>query len=49
MYLYIGDDILVKTRDIIAIIDKESTESSTIMEKFHNNRKKPHFMKGGIC
>ncbi len=38
MYLYLGDDILVKTRDIIAIIDKKSIKSSTIMENFHHHR-----------
>lgn len=43
MYLYLGDDILVKTQDIIAIIDKESTESSTIMENFHHHQTETSF------
>ncbi|MBA9028086.1 MULTISPECIES: extracellular matrix regulator RemB [Bacillaceae] len=34
MYLHIGEDILVKTDDVIAILDKNLLNSSPIMEEF---------------
>ncbi|TYS64405.1 DUF370 domain-containing protein [Bacillus infantis] len=34
MYVHIGEDILVRTRDIIAIIDKQSVSSSKYIEEF---------------
>jgi extracellular matrix regulatory protein B len=39
MYLHVGEDILVKTRDIVAIIDKDSMKSSAYMEEFMNHQK----------
>lgn len=38
MYLHVGEDILVKTRDIIAIIDKDSMKSSDYMEEFMSHQ-----------
>lgn len=34
MYLHIGEDILVKTNDIIAILDKKMLQSSPIIDEF---------------
>ncbi len=34
MYIHLGDEILIKAKDIIAIIDKESCTSSTNMDSF---------------
>ena len=34
MYLHIGEDILVKTDEVIAIMDKSLLNSSPIMEDF---------------
>lgn len=34
MYLHIGEDILVKTDDVIAILDKKSLQASPIMSEF---------------
>ncbi|PLT33221.1 extracellular matrix regulator RemB [Bacillus sp. V5-8f] len=34
MYLHIGEDILVKTDDVIAILDKQLLQSSPIMQEF---------------
>ncbi|EIJ80141.1 regulator of the extracellular matrix, regulation of biofilm formation [Bacillus methanolicus PB1] len=34
MYLHIGEDILVRTKDIIAILDKESVKSSPFVQEF---------------
>jgi extracellular matrix regulatory protein B len=34
MYLHIGEDILVKTKDIIAILDKQLLNHSPMMEEF---------------
>ncbi|CAM3944893.1 extracellular matrix regulator RemB [Mesobacillus zeae] len=34
MYLHVGEDTLVRTRDVIAILDKESASSSPILEEF---------------
>lgn len=33
MYVHLGEDILVKDKDIVAIIDKDSVNSSQDMEK----------------
>ncbi|MFE8704069.1 extracellular matrix regulator RemB [Cytobacillus sp. FJAT-54145] len=41
MYVHVGEDILVRTRDIIAIIDKESVNSSQYIKEFldqHDNQ-----------
>ncbi len=34
MYLHVGEEVLVRTRDIIAILDVESASSSPFMEEF---------------
>jgi extracellular matrix regulatory protein B len=34
MYLHIGEDILVKTDDVIAILDKQLLHSSPIIQEF---------------
>ncbi|OIK05685.1 protein of unknown function [Bacillus sp. OV322] len=34
MYLHIGEDILVKTDDVIAILDKQILHSSAITQEF---------------
>lgn len=34
MYLHIGEDVLVKTDDVIAILDKKMLQSSPIMNEF---------------
>lgn len=34
MYLHVGEDVLVRTRDIIAILDIDSVSSSPFMEEF---------------
>ncbi|MDE3840489.1 DUF370 domain-containing protein [Bacillus methanolicus] len=34
MYLHVGEDILVRTKDIIAILDKESVKSSPFVQEF---------------
>ncbi|WP_163102535.1 extracellular matrix regulator RemB [Peribacillus alkalitolerans] len=34
MYLHIGEDILVKTKDIIAILDKQLLNHSPLMDEF---------------
>ena len=38
MYLHIGEDTLVRTKEIIAIIDKESANFSTIIDEFLTHR-----------
>ncbi|MFJ5624459.1 extracellular matrix regulator RemB [Peribacillus loiseleuriae] len=38
MYLHIGEDILVKTDEVIAILDKNLLNSSPIMEEFLQER-----------
>lgn len=34
MYIHVGEDVLVRARDIVAIIDKESSSSSSYAEEF---------------
>jgi extracellular matrix regulatory protein B len=34
MYLHVGEDVLVRTKDIIAILDIDSASSSPFMEEF---------------
>ncbi|MBU8881290.1 DUF370 domain-containing protein [Bacillus sp. FJAT-29790] len=38
MYIHVGEDILVRSRDIVAIIDKESVNSSKYVEEFLDRR-----------
>ncbi len=38
MYLHIGDDTLVRTKDIIAILDKGSASSSPVFAEFLDRR-----------
>ncbi|SFB01575.1 MULTISPECIES: extracellular matrix regulator RemB [unclassified Bacillus (in: firmicutes)] len=34
MYIHLGEEILIQTKDIIAILDKDSFNSSTMAEEF---------------
>jgi extracellular matrix regulatory protein B len=34
MYIHIGEDLNVKVKDVIAILDKESVNSSSLVEEF---------------
>lgn len=34
MYIHLGEDVLVRSKDIVAIIDKESAGSSKYAEEF---------------
>ncbi|MDQ0271973.1 extracellular matrix regulator RemB [Cytobacillus purgationiresistens] len=34
MYIHIGEDVLIRTKDLVAIIDKESASSSKNTEEF---------------
>jgi extracellular matrix regulatory protein B len=38
MFLHVGEDITIRTKDIIAIIDKESIKSSPFMDQFIHHR-----------
>jgi extracellular matrix regulatory protein B len=38
MYLHIGEETLIRTNEIIAIIDRESAGSSPIFEEFLGHR-----------
>ena len=40
MYIHIGEDILVKAKDIITILDKDSVNSSNMIEEFLKSREK---------
>jgi hypothetical protein len=39
MYIHLGEDILIQTKDIIAILDKDSFNSSTMAEEFLKRQK----------
>ncbi|MBP2243141.1 hypothetical protein J2Z40_003729 [Cytobacillus eiseniae] len=39
MYIHVGEDILVRSKDIIAILDKASVNSSKYVEEFLECRK----------
>ncbi|MBS4189828.1 DUF370 domain-containing protein [Bacillus sp. FJAT-49705] len=39
MYIHVGEDILVQSKDIIAIIDKQSVSSSKTIEEFLERQK----------
>lgn len=39
MYIHVGEDILVRSKDIIAIIDKQSINSSRLAEEFIEQHK----------
>lgn len=34
MYIHIGEDLNVRVKDVIAILDKESVNSSSLVEEF---------------
>ena len=40
MYLHIGEDILVHTDEIVAILDKKLLDSSPIVEEFLQQKQK---------
>ncbi|WP_210367581.1 extracellular matrix/biofilm biosynthesis regulator RemA family protein [Bacillus sp. REN3] len=48
MYLHVGEEVLVRTRDIIAILDIDSAKSSPFMEEFigRQQKKAVHLAKG---
>lgn len=48
MYIHFGEETIIKTKDIIAIIDKNSFTSSTNMDNFLQQYKSQseHFAKG---
>lgn len=39
MYIHVGEDINIRARDIISILDKESANSSPLVEEFISHRK----------
>ncbi|MEH7084834.1 extracellular matrix/biofilm biosynthesis regulator RemA family protein [Neobacillus drentensis] len=39
MYIHIGEDINIRARDIISILDKESVNNSQLVEEFLKSRK----------
>lgn len=39
MYIHIGEDINIRARDIITILDKESVNNSSLVEEFISHRK----------
>lgn len=39
MYLHVGEEITIKTNEIVAIINQESAKTSPLMEEFVNHRK----------
>ena len=39
MYIHVGEDILVRSKDIVAIIDKQSVHSSKMIEEFLERQK----------
>jgi len=43
MYLHVGEDVSIRTKDIIAIIDKESMNSSPFMDIFIQNQQEQVF------
>ncbi|WP_394237935.1 extracellular matrix regulator RemB [Niallia oryzisoli] len=48
MYIHFGEETVIKTEDIIAIIDKKSFTSSTNMDEFlqQYNNQSEHIAKG---
>ena len=48
MYLHIGDDILVHTDEIVAILDKKLLDSSPILEEFLQKKAEIHVAKKSI-
>lgn len=48
MYLHIGDDILVHTDEIVAILDKKLLESSPILEEFLQQKEEIHLAKKSV-
>jgi extracellular matrix regulatory protein B len=39
MYIHIGEDINIRAKDIISILDKESANNSPLVEEFISHRK----------
>ncbi|HAQ08779.1 MAG TPA: DUF370 domain-containing protein [Bacillus bacterium] len=50
MYLHVGEEVLVRTKDIISILDIESANSSPFMEEFITRQSQPivHLTKGAV-
>lgn len=38
MYIHLGEDMVIQTRDIIAILDKDSAHHSPLVEEFLNQQ-----------
>lgn len=50
MYLHVGEEVLVRTKDIIAILDIDSANSSPFMEEFVTRQSQQivHLTKGTV-
>ncbi|HYK74702.1 MAG TPA: extracellular matrix/biofilm biosynthesis regulator RemA family protein [Pseudoneobacillus sp.] len=50
MYIHIGDEVLVKTKDIIAILDKDSVHSSDYIQEYlqHNEHNTENLSKNSF-
>jgi extracellular matrix regulatory protein B len=50
MYLHVGEEVLVRTRDIITILDIDSASSSPYMEEFiaRQNQQVVRLTKGAV-
>lgn len=50
MYLHVGEEVLVRTKDIIAILDIDSTSTSPFMEEFiaRQEQQVVHLAKGTV-
>lgn len=46
MYLHVGEDTLIRTRDIIAILNKDSALASPSFKEFLENGRPVHVAKG---
>lgn len=48
MYVHVGEDILVRTKDIVAIIDKDTVNTSEIVKEYLNGQNENiiHLAKG---
>lgn len=40
MYIHLGEDVMIRTDELVAILDKKSFQESTIMKQFLNSKDK---------
>jgi extracellular matrix regulatory protein B len=40
MYIHLGEDVMIRTDELVAILDKKSVQESTIMKQFLNSKDK---------